>query len=268
MTKAKFLIQILDLMKKYIIIILTSYFSFQMQAQSSFEAGLFVGASVYNGDIDVGLHNFLPQMRPAVGVLGRYYLWPNIALRGQFNAFKLYGDEGKYPSSSYRKQRGFSFETPVREVVLQGEWHIFHLDKNLRFDKDASFISLYGFGGVAGVFFNPKTDYNEPNPLFEDVSADKNANFSKRTLALLGGGGVKMMLNDRLALGGEVSVRRSNSDYLDGISKVINSRATDYYLVTGVTLTYAFGGGEGGKNGVQYSRGSKNIRRFTNCPRF
>ncbi|HEY9703647.1 MAG TPA: DUF6089 family protein, partial [Allocoleopsis sp.] len=203
-------------MKKYIIIILTSYFSFQIQAQSSFEAGLFVGASVYNGDIDVGLHNFLPQMRPAVGVLGRYYLWPNIALRGQFNVFKLYGDEGKYPSSSYRKERGFSFETSVCEVVLQGEWHIFHLDKNLRFDKDASFISLYGFGGVAGVFFNPKTDYNEPNPFIEtDINLDSQAKYSKITPAIPVGLGIKYPLKNNFNLYFDIGYRKVFTDYLD-----------------------------------------------------
>jgi hypothetical protein len=177
----------------------------------------------------------------------------------------LYGDEKKHPASTYRKQRGFSFKTNVTEISLAGEWHMIGLNRKFKFDKEHSFIAFYGFGGGSSVFFNPKTVFNEPNPFFESVEADKNGNYNKRAFALLGGGGVRMMLNDHFSIAGELSARRAHTDYLDGISKVINSRSKDYYVVSGITLTYLFSNEDGSS---LFTKGKRNIRRYSACPNF
>jgi opacity protein-like surface antigen len=229
------------------------------------EAGLFLGTSLYNGDIDVNVKNAFQQMRPAVGIYGKYILSPAVAVKAQFYHGTLYGDEKKYPASDYRQTRGFSFESPINEISLQGEWHFLNLDKGFAIDNGDPFVSLYAFGGLGGAFFNPTTNYNEPNPVKEDVSLDKNAVYSKSTLALLGGVGAQFRLTDTWYLGAEMSVRKTFSDYLDGISLLGGPKVKDYYYFMGLTVGYRFGGDSGlvGNSG-RWNRS----RNKTGCPTF
>jgi hypothetical protein len=236
----------------------------QIKAFSQIEAGAFLGVSAFNGDIDVTIQNVMPQLRPAFGLYGRYYLSPSWAVRAQLFRGQLFGDEKKHPSSSYRATRGFSFTSPITEVSVQGEWHILKFDNTLRLTDDDPFISFYGLGGFGGSFFNPKTNFNEPNPIHDDVSADKNASYSKNALALIGGGGAKMSINQNLSVGLEISARKSMSDYLDGISKLAG-KAKDYYFFGGITLGWTFSNDAGlvGKGGWK-----RRTDRHSGCPMF
>lgn len=234
----------------------------------SFEVGLSVGPSIYNGDISVTLQNFLPQTRLAVGAFGRYFFNSSIAARGNVYMGQIFADEKAYPASAYRGQRGFSFKTSYTEISAQGEWHILKMDRDFSFSftEEDPFITLYGYAGPAFTFFNNTTDFNVPNPVKDDVSADRDAQYSKSALALMGGGGLRMQLNDRLAIGGEMGFRRSFSDYLDGISKLVGPRVKDYYFVGGVTVSWKFDGLSGGNGG--YGRGRGGRRKGFGCPTF
>jgi Domain of unknown function (DUF6089) len=255
---------------KRIVLVLSIFYSTFTFAQIPIEAGAFLGTSVYNGDIDVNFENFLPQMRPAGGVFARYYVFPSIAIRGQMFFTKLYGDEGKFPASAYRKSRGFKFNTSMTEIGLQAEWHLIRLDRSLRFEKDNPFITLYGFGGLSGALFNAKTDYNEPNPVIEDVSPDKDAKYNNKAYSLLGGVGIKLMINDITSIGAEGTARRASTDYLDGVSKLAGPRVNDYYFFTGITFTRMFGGDTGlvGGHRQKSKGGGRYNSRHIGCPSF
>lgn len=235
----------------------------------SFEAGLVLGTSFYNGDIDVNPKNLLPQIRPAAGFFGRYHLTSSWALRGHIFLGQIYGDEKKYPASSYRQERGFSFNSPLTELGAQVEWHSIKLDKNFQFESDDPFISLFGFGGLGMAFFNPKTDFNEPNPIYDDVSVDRDAQFKKRTASLIVGAGMKIRLTDQLGIGTEFGVRKAFSDYLDGISK-LSGKANDFYYIGGVSVYWVFGGeGFGGGGGFRGGSGNWQKRgKRVGCPTF
>lgn len=227
-----------------------------MRLNAQVDVGLFAGSVFYNGDIDVTPKNAIPQMRPALGVFGRLAFTPSFAVRGQATYATVYGNEKVYPSSDYRAKRGFSFKTPTIEISAQMEWHFLKLDKGFYLDDQDPFFSVYAFGGAGVAFFNPKTDFNEPNYVIDDVSADKNAHFSKTTLVLPGGVGLKMKLTPSIVFGLEGSFRKTSTDYLDGISKLIASRSKDYYFFTGMTISYNFDGSNG-YSGGNWGKGSK-----------
>ena len=255
-------------MKKLSIIVFVLFSKFLLTAQS-FEAGILLGTSFYNGDIDVNLKNVFQQLKPAGGLFGRYYLTSSFAIRGQLMIGQIYGDEKKYPASTYRQTRGFSFTSPITEIGAQVEWHAIKLDKGFQFESDDPFISAYGFGGLGLTMFKPNTDYNEPNPIIDDVSIDKFAVYKKNTTSLIGGVGVKLKLTDQLGIGGEFGFRKAFTDYLDGISK-LSGKAKDYYYIGGLTLSWTFGGGgfsgfgRGGGGGGNWRKGGKRV----GCPTF
>ena len=229
------------------------------------EVGLLLGTSFYNGDIDVNAKNVFNQMRPAFGVYGKYLFNTSWAVRGQFIHGTLFGDEKSYGSSEYRQTRGFSFTSPINELSVQAEWHALNFDRGFSLDNDDPFISLYALGGLGGAFFDPTTNYNEPNPTIGDVNIDKNAVYSKSTLALLGGAGIQVKLSENWYLGSEFGVRKTFSDYLDGISQLVGPRAKDYYFFWGLTIGYRLSGDSGlvGNN----SRWNRSKSR-SGCPTF
>lgn len=235
-----------------------------------FEAGIAAGTAFYNGDLDVSPSNVFKQMKPVVGVFGRYYIIPSLAIRGQAYFGQLMANEKLYSSSAYRKERGFSFTSPITEASIQAEWHALKFDRSFVLEDEDPFLSLYGFGGAGLSLFNPKTDFNEPNPIIDDVSIDRDAVYSKNTASLIGGAGIKLNVTDRLGIGAELGGRKIFTDYLDGISK-LSGAAKDYYFFTTLNLSWKFGGGgggfslfNGGGGGGNWHRGGRRV----GCPTF
>ena len=256
-------------MKK--LLFLTLFLTLNFLTYAQFEAGLSLGLTSYSGDIDFAIKNTMKQSKPVGGVFGRYYLTPSLAIRGQAYFGQLYADEKKYSNSSYRKQRGFSFNSPITEFSIQGEWHALKLDRYFTFEDEDPFISLYGFGGGGMSLFNPQTDYNEPNTIVDDVSVDRDASFSKTVPSLIGGMGIRIAITDQLGFGGEFGGRKIFTDYLDGISR-LSGAAKDYYYFGTLTLSWKFEGGGGGLNlfsgrGGRGGNWGKSSRRV-GCPNF
>ena len=235
-------------MKKLLILCLFLSAHILSNAQS-FEAGLFVGGAFYNGDIDVKPKNTLPQTRVVAGIFGRYPFNSSWALKAQLTHGQLYGDEKKYPTTDYRSQRGFSFKTQLTEINTQLEWHFLKMDKSFYLEDSDPAISLYVFAGGGVAFFDPKANFNEPNPIIDDVSLDKFATFSRATPIIPTGMGAKIKIGQSLIIGVEGGVRTTFTDYLDGISRLVAAKFRDYYVFSGITISYEFGGGGGYSGG-------------------
>jgi OmpA-OmpF porin, OOP family len=251
-------------MRAFLFLLLLTTNFLVVKAQN-IEAGLFLGTASYNGDIDVNIKNVFQQMRPAFGVYGKYFFNTSWAVRAQFIHGTLFADEKQFPASAYRQARGFSFESPINEVSVKAEWHMLKLDKGFAIDNDDPFLSFYAFGGLGGAFFDPTTNYNEPNPVFENVRIDKDTIVAKSTLSLLAGAGVQLKLSDNWYLGAEGGVRKTFSDYIDKISRLGGPRVKDYYYFIGLTIGYRFSGDSGlvGNSG-RWNRS----RNKTGCPTF
>jgi hypothetical protein len=251
-------------MRTFLFLLLLSTNVFVLKAQN-LEVGLLLGTSFYNGDIEVAPKYIFQQIRPAYGIYGKYLFSSKVAVRAQYWRGTLFADEKQYPASVYRQTRGFSFESPISEISVQGEWHLLNLDKGFAFDNDDPFMSFYAFGGIGGAFFDPKTNYNEPNPVFDNVAIDKDTIVSTSSLALSAGAGVQIKLSDSWYLGGEMGIRKTFSDYIDKVSRLAGPRVKDYYFFAGLTIGYRFGGDSGlVGNSSRWNRS----RNKTGCPTF
>jgi hypothetical protein len=233
-----------------------------LRAQS-WEVGTTLGCSLYNGDIPVELTTVLNQVRFGGGLFVRRRVNWLFAVRAQANAGQLFTDEKRFGSSEWKKKRGFGFTSPIYEVALLPEIRPFKIGN----------IEFYGFLGVAFAAFNPKTDFNEPNPVAfaspdyaDRIAADKKANFSHATLSIPIGGGLQWFINERFAIGGEVGGRKTFSDYLDGISIVASPKSKDFYFLGGLTLSYFLG--EGNSFANNSGRNGRKKNGSVNCPTF
>ncbi len=225
-------------------------FTFAAHAQN-FEVGLTLGVTTYNGDINIQPQNFSPTLRPAIGILGKYRFENGVKLRGQVQTGSIAASEKNHPLA-WRQQRGFAFSSPLTEAGAFLEIPFFERNRT----------TFYGFGGIAATFFNPKTDFNAPNPfLATDINPDAVAAYSKVTPAIPLGVGVNFALRNNFNLSIEGGYRKVFTDYLDGVSLVGNPDRPDAYFIGNISLTKIFGKGNNGYNG---GGGGKEAA----CPKF
>ena len=211
-----------------------------LSAQNS-EIGLALGGAVYRGDIEVGVQNALPQMRLMGGVFYRHHLSHRWALRGQLTVGQFFADEKRYPAPSvddWRPRRGISFSSPFVELAILPEWRFLHTQT----------IDFYAFTGLAGFYFKPKTDYNEPfsQAIIGSPNLDKNASFSNFSGAIPLGVGAQWFLGDKTAIGLEVSGRKTYTDHIDGLSLMAQPKVKDNYFFINLTLSMRVSGGDKG----------------------
>lgn len=223
-----------------------------LSAQNS-EIGLVLGGSAYRGDIEVRPNTTLQQMRPIAGGFYRYRATKHIALRAQLLVGQLYADEKRFiiPSvDNWREKRGVSFTTSLVELSILPEWRIFSIGD----------VDFYAFSGLSGFYFKPNVNYNEPNPIIGDKNLDKDAQYSNFSWAIPVGGGMQWFMNEKTAIGFELSGRKAYTDFLDGLSLTANAKVKDYYFMANFTVSTLLGHKQRGTNG----RGNKNI----GCPTF
>lgn len=218
------------------------------------EVGLVFGGTTYRGDIVTKAAAFLPQMRPMGGIFYRYHLTNRWALRGLFSVAQVYANEKKYAIASpdnFREKRGVSFTTTFAELAFLPELRV----------ASTTNLDFYAFGGLSGFYFNPRVDYNEPNPIIGDKNLDKGANYARFSWTIPMGGGVRWFIKDQTSIGLELSGRKAGTDYIDGLSLNANPSVKDYYFFANFTASTFFGKS---KRGAFNNRG----QRTDGCPQF
>ncbi|HSD14782.1 MAG TPA: DUF6089 family protein [Flavobacterium sp.] len=197
------------------------------------ELGVFLGGSNYIGD--VGPTTYIAPKDFSFGAL---YKW-NRSIR---HAYRISYTQGKITSDdldsdvSARKKRGYNFENEIKELSAGLEFNFF--DFNLH---DSGFIiTPYVYTGLSAF------RYDELYVLNGETKIDE----SKYSFAIPMTLGLKTRIANHFVLGIESSVKYSFTDNLDGSNpdnpeyaslKFGNLNSNDWYVFTGVTLTYTFG---------------------------
>jgi len=219
-------------MKRSIFIILTMV-CFGLNAQS-YEIGAFVGG--VNNIGDVGRTSYLLPSGLAYGGMFKWnkskrYSWRGSVLYGQFKA-----DDSKSNMAS-RNQRGYVIDNSVLEFSAGLEFNFG--DFNLHRLGPAFTPYLYtGF-----TYFRYRYNYFNGG-IVQDFNQKDGALAIPMTL------GFKVRLNQMLIFGAEVGARYTFTDNLDGSNpkgsnfedfKFGNIFSDDWYVFSGVTITYTFG---------------------------
>jgi len=197
------------------------------------EIGVFLGGSNYIGD--VGPTTYIAPDEFAFGLLYKWNKSPRHSWRISYTQAKITSSDLKSDSPG-RIQRGYYFENNIKEVSLGLEFNFF--DFNLH--QNEFKVTPYIYGGLS--FFA----YEE---LFYILGKQK-IDYRNGSLAIPMTVGVKTNIMGQIILGVEVGARYTMTDNLDGSNpknkilaplKFGDLNSKDWYVFSGLTLTYTFG---------------------------
>jgi hypothetical protein len=197
------------------------------------EVGVFLGGSNYVGD--VGSTTYIAPNEPAIGLLYKWNKSPRHSWRFSYSQTKIAADDldSKEPG---RNQRGYRFENNVKEVSLGLEFNFFEFNLHELGNK----FTPYVYSGIS--YFS----YNELYVLSGETQKDKKTSSFAIPINI----GIKSSITPRLILAAEIGVRATQTDNIDGSNPKNENRIplrfgnlnnNDWYVFSGVTLTYTFG---------------------------
>lgn len=210
-----------------------------------YEIGVNIGTFVYQGDLTPAALGSFKTMRPAIGISAARVLNPYFSVRANLAFGKLAGDDARYASPEWRRQRNFNFHSSVTELSAQVVWNIFGNNGN----TERRVISPYLFGGAGYSFLNIKRDWSKMNTSFYDAESTVQAGLNADSAHGLPRGmpvfpvgmGLRYPVTSSLSLSAEAAYRFSFSDYLDGFSKSGNPVRKDHYTSYSIGVIYSLG---------------------------
>jgi len=218
-----------------ILLLLSCYYSFGQ----IHEFGLFVGGA--NAIADVGSGKYI---KPNDIAIGGIYKW-NRSPRHSYRLSAIYASINGADEESIdprRKQRDYSFKNEIKEITAGMEFTFWDFDLH---DQHSYAIKTtpYLFTGLTYLNYNALA-LNSNNKIEEYNSHN--------TLAIPMTVGIKSAITKQFILAFEISARYTFTDDLDGSNPVRdkeeyeslkfgNVNSNDWYVFTGITLTYTFG---------------------------
>ncbi|MBK0370290.1 type IX secretion system protein PorG [Flavobacterium agrisoli] len=214
----------------YLLLCFSSLFSSSAQIH---EVGVFLGGSNYIGD--VGNTTYISPDKLAFGILYKWNRSTRHAYRFSYTQSTLTANDFD-SNEGARNQRGYRFDNTVREVAAGIEFNFF--DFNLHLSEKQ--ITPYVYSGLS--YFG----YNDLYIINGDTFKESKAHSFAIPMTL----GVKTNITPNFVLGAEISARYTFTDNVDGSFPNSNSLSqyrfgnlnnNDWYVFTGMTLTYTFG---------------------------
>ena len=234
-----------------------------------FEVGIAGGGMYYLGDLNPGVH--FKNTEIAFGLLARYNLTDRWTVRvtGMRGTVK-----GSSATSTFLPGSGLSFSSPVTDISATAEFNFFPYFTGSRRNGITPFV----YAGIGVMFFRPESGGHELQPLGTE---GQNAGYEGRKpynltqINIPFGVGGKFSLSKRFCLTVFWELHKLFTDYLDDVSKTYylsgpainpddpsqvlsdptmdhqpgwqrgSSSTTDWYSVSGITLTYKFALGKG-----------------------
>lgn len=195
------------------------------------EIGVFAGGSNYIGD--VGSTTYISPNEPAFGILYKWNKSPRHAYRFSYTQSQISGNDNDSKEPG-RQNRGYRFTNNIKELSAGLEFNFF--DFNLHQERPK--FTPYIYTGLSYFMFD--------NLYLNSGQTQKNG--TKSSIAIPITLGIKTNLSRNFILGLESGARYTFTDNLDGSNpndsgspKFGNLNNNDWYVFTGITLTYTFG---------------------------
>ena len=219
-------------MKKFLGVIVGLFLCLSTQAQIH-EIGVFIGGSNYIGD--VGKTTYIAPNEPAFGILYKWNRSPRHSWRIAYSQSTITADDLDSDEAG-RSLRGYHFENSIKELSLALEFNFFDFNLHTLDRKVTPYVT-------SGINFLKYDD------LYVELGETKK-NEGKTTIAIPMIVGIKSNISRRLILAAEVGARYTFTDNLDGSNpkdenlsplRFGNLNNNDWYVFSGLTLTYTFG---------------------------
>ncbi len=186
------------------------------------EVGGTGGFSTYLGDLSPSIkRTSTGGLNLAVGGFLRYNYNKSFAVKLGLTYGQVSANDNESKDLG-RQSRNLHFKSSIFETSLTGEFNILGFEPRFL----SKTFSPYIFGGIGFFAFNPKAQYQgqwvELQPLRTEgqglADFPERKPYKKIALSIPFGGGFKYAINDKLAVGMEMGLRMTNTDYLDDVS--------------------------------------------------
>ncbi len=220
---------------RYFFLILISLFITKNSDAQIYEVGVFAGGSNFIGD--VGATNYISPNQPAFGAIAKWNRSPRHSFRASVIFTDLEGNDSK-SKDPRREQRGYSFNTSILEISAGMEFTFLDFDLHTNGMKGTPYLySGISIANHDNYYFTPSGEYTSENSTSWAY-------------------GIPMVLGyitnifNQFVLAAEIGARYTFSNELDGSVpdnedrepfSFGNTNSTDWYMFTGITLTYTFG---------------------------
>jgi len=221
---------------RYITTLILIIWSIHLGYTQTYEIGALVGGANYIGDI--GRTNYIAPKSLAFGGIFKWNRSSRHSFRGSVMVARIIGNDFD-SGETRRKQRGYEFENTVKEISVGLEYTFWEF--NLYNGQPQSTPYLYT--GLTYFFYDAL--FKRPDNTivkYDDAGA----------VAIPMVVGFKTTVGTKLILGMEIGARYTFTDNLDGSNpdtglanneslKFGNINSDDWYVYTGMTLTFTFG---------------------------
>ncbi|MDN3725214.1 DUF6089 family protein [Aequorivita sp. SDUM287046] len=202
----------------------------------TYEIGGMIGGANYIGD--VGSTTYINPNSLAVGGIFKWNRSARHSFRGSVMVAKIKGDDSK-SSNNRRSERGYSFENTVKELSIGLEYTFWDFDVHAQ----KSISTPYLYTGLTGF------SYTALRKKANNVISEYDNALSIAIPMVIG---YKATLSQNAMVGFEIGARYTFTDDLDGSNPVKgltdaeglkfgNTNNDDWYVFTGITVTFAFG---------------------------
>lgn len=202
--------------KKILLLLFFAGTAWMASAQRGWEAGFWLGASHYFGDLNTSLDLGMPGF--AGGVLARFNFNERVCFKLSGNYGTVSGDDAR-SKNIFERARNLSFESPIVDGTAQLEFNFLPY----RHGSKDEFFTPYLLGGFNVFYFNPKAELDgqiyELRPLGTEGQF-KGKEYYGVSAGLAYGFGFKVDLSYEWSVNIELSGRRLFTDYLDDVSTV------------------------------------------------
>lgn len=203
-----------------------------------------IGASNFLGELgganQIGT-NFVKDLefsmtRPSAALGMRYKFARRLAVKGGFY-YQLLSGNDKLTKEPYRHNRNLNFRSHVFELSVQGEFYFTKEQQGHRYKiKNAKGMKSYDwqfylFGGVGAFYYNPQAkragNWVNLQPLSTEGQGLPGGakRYSRVSICIPYGIGGKYAINKDWAIGIEVGIRKTFTDYIDDVSTVYYDNA-------------------------------------------
>lgn len=220
---------------KYFALLTIAFLSSLSVTSQTYEIGGLIGGSNYIGD--VGRTNYIAPNNIAFGGIFKWNRSARHAFRGSVMLAKISGDDAD-ANDERRKQRGLSFSNTISEISIGLEYTF--VEFNVHSGQPVSTPYLYT--GLTYFWYEALYKVGDEIRDYDGASAP----------AIPMVIGYKATIGTKMVLGMEIGARYAFTDDLDGSNPVKgladdpqfkfgNTNSDDWYVFTGVTLTFGFG---------------------------
>jgi hypothetical protein len=165
----------------------------------------------------------------------------SLAFRTNLAIAELKGDDSRYSSPEFRKQRNFYFRSPVVEISESAVW--------TPIGNNDRIVQPYLMAGIGLSFLHVKRDwsnfnseyFNNAPEIVAGLAADQQHEVPWLIPVIPVGVGFRHSISSGLSVTAEAVYRFTFTDYLDGFSEAANPARKDHYSSYSVGLLYKMG---------------------------